>query len=81
MIWLLAVCILAARFPHDVLDLVFAVGAQVFSKALPVKTCETAPEMASQPVFGWLNSSFADNAGGPFLAVLSWCVLHSEGFY
>ena len=35
----------ATRFPDDVLDLVFAVGAQVFSEAVPVETRETAPEV------------------------------------
>jgi hypothetical protein len=54
--------LVATRSPHDVLGLVFTVGAQVFSETLRVETCESAPEMASQRVFAWLNLSPADNA-------------------
>jgi hypothetical protein len=56
----------SARFPDEVLDLLFAVGAPVFSKALPVEACKTGPEVAPQPVFGWLNFSSAYNAGVHF---------------
>ena len=41
----------ATRSPHDALDLLFAVGAQIISIAVPVKTRETSPEVASQPSF------------------------------
>jgi hypothetical protein len=64
-IWLVGVCV-ATRFPDDVLDVLFAVGAQIFSKALPMETCEAAPKVAPQPVFGWLNFSSADYAGVHF---------------
>ena len=45
------------------LDLLFAVGAQIFSEAAPVETCKPAPQVAPHPVFCWLNFSSADNAG------------------
>ena len=35
----------ATRFPDDVLDLVFAVGAQIFAEASPMETRATAPEV------------------------------------
>ena len=57
---------LGAGLPDHLLDLVFTLGAEVFSKAAPVKTRETSPEVASQPVFGWLNFSSADDAGVHF---------------
>jgi hypothetical protein len=40
---------ITTRLPNDALDLLFAVGAQVFSKALPAKTREAAPQVAPQP--------------------------------
>jgi len=65
--------LIATRSPHDVPDLMFTVGAQVFSETLPVKACETSPEVSPDPVFGWLNFSSADTAGVRF-----WLSLHGE---
>jgi hypothetical protein len=54
--------VVAARFPHGVLDLLLAFGAQVLSEAFPVEHRETAPKMAFQPVLGRLNLSSAHYA-------------------
>jgi hypothetical protein len=54
-------------FPHYTLDLLFAVGAQIFSEAAPMESCEAAPQVASHPVFCWLNFSSANNTGLHFL--------------
>jgi hypothetical protein len=61
----LGLCV-AARYPDDVLDLLFTVAAKVISEASPVKSCETAPEVASDPIFARLNFSTADIAGVNF---------------
>jgi len=61
-LWLLGVCV-AIRFPHHILDLLFAVGAQIFPEAAPVKTCETAPQVTPYPIFCGLNSSFIGKRG------------------
>jgi hypothetical protein len=45
----------AARFPHDVLDLLLALGAQILAEASPVEDRESAPQMAANPIFGRLN--------------------------
>jgi hypothetical protein len=58
--------VIAARFPDDVLDLLFTISAQIFSEAAPMETCEAAPQVAPHPVFCWLNFSSADNAGVRF---------------
>ena len=47
-----SVCSAVMLLLHDVLNLVFAVGAQVFSEAVPMEACETSPEVASDPVSG-----------------------------
>jgi len=58
--------LVAPRFPDDILDVVFADGAQVFSETSPTEACETASELASRPVFDQLNSSAVDKAGVNF---------------
>ena len=60
-VWLVGVSV-ATRFPDDALDVLFTVGAQVFSETRPVETCEAAPQVASDPIFARLNFSSADNA-------------------
>ena len=57
---------LGAGLPDHLLDLVFTVGAQVFSEAAPVETCETAPEVTSLPISGRLNFLSAYDAGVHF---------------
>jgi hypothetical protein len=58
--------VIAARFPDDVLDLLFTISAQVFSEASPMEACEAALQVAADPVFGCLNFSSADNTGVHF---------------
>jgi hypothetical protein len=74
--------VIGARFPHDVLDLVLAVGAQVFSKAVPVKTREASPEMTTHPIFCGLNFLSADYAGVHFqLLFHGWVLSQLKLFY
>jgi len=54
--------VIGADLPYDILDLVFAIGAQKFSEATPMETCEPTPHVAPEPVFCRLNFSSADNA-------------------
>jgi hypothetical protein len=57
---------IAARFPDDVLDMLFGVGSEIFSETQPMETPKTTPQVEANPVFARLNSSSAHNADVDF---------------
>jgi hypothetical protein len=48
---------IAAGFPDRVLDLLLALGSQIFAKAAPMENREPTPEVAFDPVLSLLNVS------------------------
>ena len=59
-------CLLAARIPHDTLDLMFAVHAEVISKARLVEACETSPRDGTSASFGSVELFVRRDAGVRF---------------
>src|ERR1700722_15700682 len=64
----------ATGFPDRVLDLLLALGSQIFAKATPMENREPSPEVAFDPVLGLLNLSPAHHTcihcASPFCARL-----------
>jgi hypothetical protein len=52
----------AAGFSHGTLDLLLALGPQIFAEAAPVENREPAPEVTFDPVLSLLNVAFAHHA-------------------
>jgi hypothetical protein len=53
---------IAAPLPHDALDLLLALSAQILAEASPVEDRESAPQVAANPIFCRLNLTPAHHA-------------------